>query len=210
MTGDELREAEVGEQRAAGGVVEDVGGLDVPVQDPGCVRRAESPRQVARQAQNRLLRQRLAAIEEVGEGERTGGAASRQPGRGAGLCGLRFGDSAWQRAAQGLAAEAPDLLRREQDRPHGDERPPRGGVFAAAQHGQDRGMFERGEGARLAPEAFAPRGAVRIPHDLERDLAPERTLARQPDLPHAARAERTEELEVVGEDLAGGERQVKG
>ena len=70
MTGDELREAEVGEEGAAGGVEEDVGGLDVAMDDADGVGGGERARKVARDAQHGGLGEGLAAVEEGGKGER--------------------------------------------------------------------------------------------------------------------------------------------
>ena len=106
-------------------------------------------------------------------------------------------------AEQDLVAEAGDFGRREEDGRRDEVAQARGGVFPGVQDGKDRRMVEGGEGAGLAFEAAGARGAVRGSHRLERHVAAERAIARQPDLPHAALAERAEKREGVVDDEAG-------
>lgn len=79
-------------------------------------------------------------------------------------------------------------------------------VGVEVENRDDVRMPELGRGAALAQEAFARLtvGVWREQH-LERHVVAEGDAARLVDLPHAAGAERTEDLVAAVDDVAGGQ-----
>ena len=193
---DFARDAEVGEYGASGGVEEDVGGLDVAVDEwrAPLVRVREGLDDVDPDARHGRLWDGLAALQEVAE---------RQGGRAF----VPSGAVAWIRAAEDFVAEMRHLAAREQADPHGEVGQPGGRIGAGVIDGQYRGMFAGGEEAGLGglaaetserhagiaeSKAWADLAGVEY---LERDLAAARAeVVGEIDAPHPSLAEKSDDF----------------
>ena len=102
-----------------------------------------------------------------------------------------------------IVADAADLVPGKDDRGRGEIAEAARRIDSGAQHGEDRGMVERGERAGLAPEAHRARRVGRFAHGLHGDVPPERVLPPEPDFAHAAFVDRAQERESSVDAVAG-------